>query len=282
MPFRISAVQLQSALYDLNGNLSRAAAAIESAADNGSRVVLLPELATSGYGLDANGLARASDPVDGVVLRAWSALAKRLDIFIAGGFCEREGDRLYNSVLLVGPDGLAGHYRKLHLFDREKTVFTPGDKGLRVWRLPFAQVGLCVCYDLRFVEVVRALALQGADLILVPTAWVGGFDRVDVDASGFIGQVSGVLVQANLNQVFLACASQAGTVGGTRFLGSSLIVDPYGRLMAGPLGQTAEAIASSEIDTDDARAARARSDLIRPREDRRTDLYGVVVGGATY
>jgi N-carbamoylputrescine amidase len=282
MSIKLTVVQLQSKAYDPQHNRSRTLSAIEHAAAARAQLVILPELVSSGYGFDPDGLRQAAEPVEGPTFKTWFSAAKRLDLFIVGGICEIAGDRLYNSALLVGPDGIIGHYRKLHLFDQEKRIFTPGDRGLPVFDLPFAKIGICVCYDLRFVEVARALALQGADLIAVPTAWTGGFDRNPFDAMGFITQVRGVMVQANLNQIFLACASQPGIGNGLRFLGSSLITDPYGEPLAGPLGPDDEDTLTAEVDFSLAQAARVRSELIRPRSDRRTDIYGVTVGGQSY
>ncbi|WAC25604.1 nitrilase-related carbon-nitrogen hydrolase [Ancylobacter sp. SL191] len=275
----VAAIQVTVPLYEPETSRRRIARAIDAAAREGARLIVVPELAISGYGLQADGLAASAEPLIGPTFESWAALAAAHGGYIAGGFCEREGDRLYNSAMLVGPQGLIGHYRKLHLFDAEKHIFTPGDKGLPVHELPFGRIGLCVCYDLRFVEVVRALALQGADLIAVPTAWVGGFDSIPRDSGGLITQARGAAVQANLSQVFLACASQAGTAGVSRFLGSSLLVDPFGTVLAGPLGADEEATLRAEIDLADAGRARVRSALIRPREDRRTDVYGLAVGG---
>jgi predicted amidohydrolase len=184
--------------------------------------------------------------------------------------------------MLVGPDGLAGHYQKLHLFDSEKLIFAPGERGLSVYQTPIGRIGICVCYDLRFVEVARVLALAGADLIAVPTAWVRGFDPKPRDAMGYIGQARGAILQANLNQVYIACASQCGRVGTTEFLGSSLIADPYGTVLEGPMGDDEERIAVAEFDTAVAEASRVRSPLVRPREDRRTDVYAVASGGKQY
>lgn len=272
-------IQLTSVLYDSKANRQRSLEVIGEAADAGARLIVLPELMISGYGLDADGLRSASEPVDGPTLEAWCALARHHDIWIAGGICERDGDRLHNSAILVGPDGLAGHYRKLHLFSREKTVFAPGDLGLPVIDTAVGRIGLCVCYDLRFVEVMRALALQGAGIIAVPTAWVGGFDRNPRDEMGFIGQARGAMVQANLNQVFVACASQGGEAGGIRFLGSSLIIDPYGQVLAGPMGEAETGMLVEELDLEELTRAQERTELVHPRADRRTDVYDVTVAG---
>lgn len=277
---RIAAIQMQSLAYAAEVNRATTLAHLEAAAATGARLAILPELAVSGYGIDREGLKANAEPADGPTLAAWTAVARKHGMIIVGGFCEREGDALYNAAMMVDANGLVGHYRKLHLFDGEKTVFTPGDKGLPVYETALGVIGLCVCYDLRFVEVVRALALQGADMIAVPTAWVGGFDKVPRDAMGYIGQVRGAAVQANLSQVFIACASQAGARPDMRFLGSSVIVDPYGDALAGPLDDESETVLSAEIDLETAVRARIRSDRVRPREDRRTDVYGLMVNNA--
>ena len=122
-------------------------------------------------------------------------------------------------------------------------------------------------------------SLQGAELILVPTAWLTGFDQVKWRDNGLAPQAEGAVLQANLNQTFVACASQAGTRGDLEFLGSSVLVDPTGGLVLGPLSGTADDLAIATIDMEDAERAQHRSELITPRADRRTDVYGVAVGG---
>ena len=282
MTVRVALVQTCAAPYRPDQNRARSVALVEAAAADGAELVVLPELMVSGYGVDRAGLEASAEELRGPTLDAWHDAAARLGVHIVGGFCEQAEGGLFNAAMMVGPGGLVGHYRKLHLFDAEKTIFSPGDLGLPVYDLPFGKLGICVCYDLRFVEVVRALALRGADLIAVPTAWVGGFDANPFDAMGYIGQVRGAIVQANLSQVFICCASQSGAVEGARFLGSSLIVDPYGTVLAGPLGQDAEEIAFADLRIAASREARVRSPLVRPREDRRTDVYRIEIEGAAY
>jgi len=279
---RVAAIQVTSELYNSTANRAATNQAIQEAADAGANLVVLPELAISGYGIDRDGLLQACEPIDGPTVSQWSKIARARDIWVVGGLCESDGAELYNSAVLVGPSGLAGHYRKLHPFDAEKDVFSPGNKGLSVAETPIGRIGICVCYDLRFVEVARALALQGADIIAVPTAWVGGFDPNPRDAMGFIGQARGAMVQANLNQVYMACASQGGQAGATRFLDSSMIIDPFGDVLAGPMPEDASGMAISDVSFDKLSAARVRSARIRPRSDRRTDVYEIRVGGVSY
>jgi predicted amidohydrolase len=142
----------------------------------------------------------------------------------------------------------------------------------------YGTFGICICYDLRFVEVLRILALQGAELVLVPSAWVSGFDRGAAAAASLLdlpGQVTGLLVQANLNQVFTVAASFAGPGPGVEFLGCSVAAGPYGDALAGPLPADTERVAFAHVDLDEVAEAGRRTPLVTPREDRRRDLYSV-------
>lgn len=282
MALNVAAIQCLSRGESASENRAQSIVEIELAASRGANVVVLPELFIPGYVLDAARLERAAEPLNGPTLEAWLAAANKLNIYIAGGFCERSNGRLYNSAMLVGPSGVLLHYRKLHLFDLEKELFAPGDLGLQVVETPIGKLGLCVCYDLRFVEVMRSLALQSADLVLVPTAWVQGFDKVVTNGDGLVGQALGAAVQANLNQVFVACASQMGTAGGVEFLGCSVIVDPYGRVIAGPASRDRADVLLAAINIGDAKSAQERTERIKPRADRRTDVYQLKVNGRLF
>lgn len=272
---KVAAVQFCAEPFRPFENQRRLSVRIEEAGDRGAELVVLPELAVSGYVLEKAKLDEVAEELNGPTLQSWTALASQRNVLIAGGFCEVSEGKLFNSAMLVGPQGLILHYRKLHLFDQERNIFAPGDLGLPVADTPLGRIGLCVCYDLRFVEVVRLLALQGAILTAVPTAWVGGFDQTPCDAEGFITQARGAVVQANLNQTYIACASQSGSVANQTFLGNSLVVDPYGKVLAGPLNAVAERTLVADFDARVALAAQHRSELVNPRTDRRTDVYGV-------
>jgi N-carbamoylputrescine amidase len=139
---------------------------------------------------------------------------------------------------------------------------------------PWQRRAAHVCYDLRFVEVVRLLALRGAQLICVPTAWVPGFDSERRGVDGMCPQAHGAVLQANLNQVLIACASQCGHAGTLDFLGSSVLADPYGKRALGPLRHEHE-LAVADIELEETVRAQVRAPLVSPRADRRTDVYGL-------
>jgi N-carbamoylputrescine amidase len=256
-------------------NLDQGLAMAAEGFAGGADIVVLPELAVPGYTVDPVVLAESAQTLNGPAVKAWQRAAAVGGGYVIGGLCERDGERLFDSAVMVSADGVLARYRKAHLFAGEKNVFAPGDTGFPVVSTPYGWFGLCICYDLRFVEVLRILALQGAELVLVPSAWVSGFDRGTPAAAAMPGQVAGLLVQANLNQVFAVAASFAGPGPGAPFLGCSVAASPYGDAMAGPLPADAEQVAFAHIDLDWVAEAGRRTPLVTPRKDRRRDLYSV-------
>ena len=273
----VAAVQMEARSLDVTTNATRACTAVADAASRGATLVVLPELISTGYVLEREGIARVAETAagDGPTLTAWRSAAREHATAVIGGYAERDGDTLYNAVAVIDRHGdLVGGYRKLHLFGKEPEVFAPGNLGLPTFTLDGVNVGVLVCYDLRFPEAMRLQALAGAHVIAVPTAWVRGFDATG-EESGRVEQVEGVLTQANLNQVYVACADQVGAAGDFRFLGCSVVASPYGRAIAGPLSGDGEAIAVAELDTDETARAQVRGDGVSPRSDRRTDVYSL-------
>lgn len=275
----VGLAQIAAEPYAVAENRQRTLEVAGQLFDRGAQIVVLPELVVPGYVADRERLLPVAEPIDGPTVSEWVELAAARDGYICGGFCERVGDDLFNSAVVVGEGGVLLHYRKLHLFRTEKLALTPGDLGLPVAELPFGTVGMCVCYDLRFVETVRVLALEGAELICVPTAWVAGFDSIQWDDRGLAPQAEGAILQANLDQAFIACASQVGSSEDFEFLGSSILAGPTGGIVAGPLPGREEQLSVSEIDLDDVERAQKRDELITPRADRRRDVYSISAGG---
>ena len=172
---------------DPGRNLDRGLDMAAEGFSGGTNVVLLPELAVPGYTADPGVLAESAQTLNGPAVKAWQRAAAAGGGYIVGGLCERDGSQLYDSAVMVSGDGLLTCYRKAHLFDGEKNIFAPGDVGFPVVSTGYGTFGICICYDLRFVEVLRILALQGAELVLVPSAWVSGFDRGAAAAASLLG-----------------------------------------------------------------------------------------------
>lgn len=277
---RIGLAQLALPPLDVEANVVRTVAAVEEAAAAGASLVVLPELASTGYVLDHAMLLPVAEEIDrtGPALSAWSACAERLGVTVVGGFAERVGQQLYNAAVVFGPDGmLTGHYRKLHLFAGETEVFAPGDLGLPIVDVGDLRLGLLICYDLRFPEALRILAVEGVDVVTVPTAWVGGFDRDRVPMAD-IGQVRTARVLANLNATPLACASQVGRTGPFEFLGSSVLIDAFGGDVQPPAERDAERVVVVDLDRGQLQLARDRGDGMSPLGQRRTDVYDLRLG----
>ena len=246
----------------------------------GADIVVLPELTISGYVTEPRAANAAAEQFDGPSVDLFTRITSSCGGLVAFGFCERDGQDLFNTVVVVGADGPIMRYRKIHLFDCEPDAFTPGNLGLPVAGTPFGNIGVCICYDLRFVEVLRILSLQGADIVLAPAAWVAGFDR-PMQNSSATRHVDSVLAQANLDQVAVVAVSQvAGSAPGSpATLGGSIACDAYGELVAGPLSREAPASAVVSFDVAAIRAAQVRGSTIRPRADRRVDVYSVAYDG---
>jgi 5-aminopentanamidase len=266
---RVAVCQLAPVIGDLDGNRARALAAIDAAASDGAQVVVLPELAASGYVFRDAAEARAlAEPPDGTTVSGWAERAAAQGLVVVGGFAEDGGAALFNSAVLVDPTGLRAVYRKVHLWDRESLVFTPGDDPPAVVDTPHGRIGAIVCYDLAFPEWVRAAALAGAELLCVPTNW----PREPRPEGERPMEVMRAMVAASTNRMFVAACDRCGEERGVEWVGGSVIADDRGWLLAGPPERAEPALLVADADL-----ARAREKALSPRNDaladRRPELY---------
>jgi len=262
--------QLAPVIGDLDGNRARALAALDAAAAAGARVVVLPELAASGYVFRDAAEARAlAEPPNGPTVAGWAERAAAHDLVVVGGFAEDGGDgRLYNSAAVVDGSGVRAVYRKVHLWDRESLVFTPGDRPPAVVDTPHGRIGAMVCYDLEFPEWVRIAAAAGAELLCVPTNW----PREPRPAGERPMEVLRTMVAASTNRMAIAVCDRCGDERGVTWVSGSAIAAPDGWLLAGPPNQPAPTLLTADVDL-----AAARDKAIGPRNDaladRRPTLY---------
>lgn len=270
---RVAVIQTEGPWTDPDAARARTVRLLEEAARAGADLAVLPELCTISYdfGPREDVLERA-EPLDGPSVAAWTAVARRWGMFVVAGFPERAGGRLYNAAAVVGPDGLVGVYRKVHLFGREREVFDPGPEGFPVWRLPVGRIGVLLCYDLRFAEAVRILLLRGAELLCVPTTWTDLGKPQPWDERGWCGANYMAAGYAYANRMWVACADRAGPDGRIRTLGCSAIFAPSGYAAAGPAAPEGEAILLADCDLSAVEGMRRTegTDLVA---DRRPDLY---------
>ncbi|MFI2211226.1 nitrilase-related carbon-nitrogen hydrolase [Streptomyces sp. NPDC020141] len=272
----VACCQLSPKVGHVEENRERARAAIRAAAARGARIVVLPELANSGYVFEsAAELRAAAEPLDGTTIREWEALAAELRLVVVGGFAELAPDgRVHNSAVLVDETGLRGSYRKAHLWNGEKTWgFTPGDRPPPVLDTPYGRIGMMVCYDVEFPEWVRLAALAGADLLCAPVNWPL-YPRPDGERPGEIVRVQ---ADAAVNRMYVAVADRTGVERGQDWLGGTVIVDADGYpVTALHLGE--ETIVTATIDLAEARS-KAISELNDVHADRRPELYGPGAAG---
>lgn len=258
-------------------NLRRSIEMIEEAAGNGAGLVVLPELCNSGYVFETReeAFALSEEVPGGPTMQAWIQVASRHNLHIVAGINERDGDALYNSSAVIGPHGHVGTFRKVHLWNEENLFFEPGNLGFPVFKTPIGRIGTFICYDCWFPESYRLCALQGADIVCIPTNWVPipGQDK-DREAMANILVMAG----AHSNSVFIAAADRVGTERAQPFVGQSLIVSYTGWPMAGPASADREEIIYAEANLADARRKRNWNEYNQVLRDRRSDVYDEMLG----
>jgi predicted amidohydrolase len=273
-PVRIAAVQYEPRVGAIAENRDLAVRQATAAAEQGADLIVLPELASSGYVFDNEQEAQSSaeESQSGPLVAALQTVAAAQSTHIVAGLNERDGDRRHNSAVLIGPHGPLATYRKLHLYHNEKSWFEPGDE-LPVVDLPFGRVGMIICFDLWFPEPARQLALAGAEIIAVPTNWVASFKATVWDERGYCQGDYVAMATAAQNGVVMACADRVGEERGTTFIGASIIVGADGWPVAGPAGKDREEMLLADVDLDDVERARRRTPRNHLLADRRPDGY---------
>lgn len=268
-PVTVHCLQMAPDIDDPAGNLERITTAIRASVAAGADIVVTPELATSGYVFEDRREARArAIRCDDPVIGDWAASVGSGVAVV--GFCELGTDgSLYNSAAVVTGSGLVAVHRKTHLWDREGDVFAPGDEPPLLVDLPLGRLGVLVCYELEFPELVRSLAMAGADLVVVPTNW----PLLARPAGERPPEVVIAQAGARTNRVAIACADRTGTERGQEWTEGTVIIDPDGWVVATP----ADGVARASLDL-----GAARDKQLGPRNDvladRRPGLYdrGVV------
>jgi len=231
----------------------------------GTDILVLPELCNSGYNFTSYEQAwDTSESIEGSTFISFlESKCRSLNMHIVSGLNERDGEALYNSSVLIGPDGYIGTYRKLHLFLNERDFFQPGNAGLPVFDIGPCTLGMLVCFDWIFPEVWRILALKGADIICHPSNLV---------LPGFAQRA--IPIHAIFNRVYVVTANRIGTEEELTFTGVSTIADPRGAILA-QASRAKEELAVREIDI-----ALARDKMMTPRnhvlDDRRPEEYALL------
>lgn len=271
--YKIAGVQMDVRLADVDSNVSRICEKLRETTASGATLTVFPECAVSGYCFSSLEEARPfAQPVPGPATQKIGDVCRELNTYCVFGMLELDGEKIFNAAVLVGPEGVIGRYRKVHLPFLGIDMFTTfGDQPFAVQAAGPINIGMNICYDAAFPELARCLAMLGADLIVLPTNWPPGSENT---ATYVINS------RAIENAVYYIAVNRVGTERGFTFIGRSKIVDPSGRILAE--SQTlGEEILYAEIDPAIAR----NKHIIRvPHKheidrlaDRRPEMYGPVV-----
>src|ERR1051326_2010957 len=270
----IACAQIDCRLGDPKTNREKIVATIHAAAERDAELVIFPECSLTGYAF--NSLDEAiplAEKVDGPSAEIIAEACRETKTYGIVGFIEADGGKFYNAAMLVGPDGVAGSYRKVHLpyigIDR---FLTPGDRPSQVFALPFGKVGVNICYDISFPEPARVLKLMGAELIALITNWpTAAWRSPEYVASA----------RALENHVFYAATDRVGTERGWKFIGRSKVVDCSGDSLGEASGEDEELLVVA-IDFQEANNNRIvnvpGSYEVDRINDRRPDLYSRISG----
>lgn len=268
---RVAACQLQIDV-ERPVPLDEIRTAVDAAAGSGCRLVVLPELALSGYVFrSGEELAEHAEPRDGRTTDLVARLSAERECVIVAGFPEAEGDLVHNSAVIADQGDVLGVYRKAHLWDQEKRYFTPGEEPPLVVDTSIGRVGVMICYDAEFPEWVRMASQAGADILAVPVNWPllprpTGQDPVEV---------AKIRAAAAAYRVPIVVADRCGEERGVDWIGGSLVAGAGGYLLGGPATSTGTAEPATVIADVDLAEGRDKSltPLAHAWRDRRPHLY---------
>ena len=261
--------------YDPTRNVEKTLDAMREAARRGAQLVVLPEMCLSPYQLEGEPLERwAQEIPGGISVQRWLRESKVLGIYVVAGLLERAGGDYYNTAAVLGPQGFLSCYRKAHLFGWERHRLAAGNRGFLSLEIQGTRLGVLICYDLRFMEAVRLLALEKVQLLCVPTAWTDIGKPQPLDRYGLCAAAHMSLGYAYANRLFVLCANRVGREKGVGYLGNSLVAGPTGETFAGPAGPEETTILIADVDpkqADDQHVGKENDVLA----DRRVDLYNI-------
>ena len=265
----VAACQVKIDIDEPDATWQAVTKAVNEAAKSSADIVVLPELAWTGYvfGSIAEAADRAED-ANGPKAGRLRELSAELGIVLIFGFVERNpsGPRPYNSAVLIDRGEVLAVYRKTHLWDREKLIFEAGSEPAPVITTSAGSIALMICYDLEFPEMVRDVALRGAQLIAVPSNWPAG----PKPPSERPVEVAKAQAGAAVNRVFIAVADRCGVERGVDWFGGSVICDVTGYPLAGPAdGQPTTLLATVNLAQADDKRVGPHNDALL---DRRLDL----------
>lgn len=254
---KVASIQLSVVENNKDATLEKASIAIKHCSD--ADLIILPEIWNIGF-MSFDRYVREAEDINGPTMTLLKTLAQQTGAFLhTGSFVEKENDTYFNTSFLLSPEGvILGRYRKIHLFgydSKEAQILTAG-KDPVVVKTPLGNIGMATCFDLRFPELFRTMVDAGAQIFLVSSAWP--YPRLEP-------WIMFNRVRALENQCFLISANAAGMNNGTQFVGHSMVVDPWGTVVAGAGDE--ETIVRTEIDPQKVQQARDAFPALASRKD---------------
>ena len=237
MKYKGAAIQYECGFMEKEENLSQLADLVRQAAGQGAKLIVLPEMCATGYYFDSmEQAAEMAEPVPGGrTVGLLEDLARELDCYLVAGLPESEGERLYNTAVLVGPTGLIGRHRKMHHYTPDSTWAKTGDEPVAVFDTPIGKIGIQICMDLSYPEGPRLSRLLGAQVLCAPMNW----SEASIPSAIW-------MTRAKENGMYVIASNRHGQEKGFSFCGGSGIIDPDGRVLA--CHPNGNGIAAAEID----------------------------------
>ncbi len=269
---KIAAVQMNPKITKNGENLEKVLLETKTAAQNGADLIVFPECALTGYVFSSREEAMPfTESIPGASTDRLAACCKELGIYVIVGLLEKDADKCYNAAVLVGPGGLVGKYRKNHLpFLGIDRFIDAGDGPFQVYKTPIGNIGIHICYDCNFPESARIMALLGADIIVLPTNWPEGREKV----ANYV-----INTRAYENRVHFAAVDRVGNERGARFIGRSKIISASGDTLV-EASSDDEEIIYAEVSLEEARqkhvVIKANEFEFNFMRHRRPELYGEI------
>jgi len=269
---KMAAAQTDPKLMQNRDNMAGMLRMVKSAAGKGANLVVFPECHLTGYVFKSRQEALPyAETIPGPSTEELTPLCKQRNVYVVYGLLEKDGAKLFNAAAFVGPKGLIGSYRKIHLpFLGIDRFVDKGDRPFQVWATPIGKVGIHICYDILFPESARIMTLLGADIVVLST----NFPEGRADALNCVARARTIE-----NKVHVVLADRVGTERGFTFAGMSNVVNATGNVLS-LASPDKEEIVYGEVDLE---AARQKHRAFIPGEweidnikDRRPELYGII------
>jgi len=269
---RVAGIQSNPKILEKEKNLEKCLESIKVASGEGAELLVFPECSLTGYCFSSLKEAlKVAEPIPGPSTKAVASLCRELGVYTVIGLIERDDDKCFNSIALLGPEGFVGKYRKLHLpylgLDR---FASHGDLPLKIFDTEVGKIGMNICFDSRLPETARVLALLGAEIIVLPTNWPEGAEMVPKYV---------VNTRACENRVHYVAVDRVGLERGFKFIGQSKIIDCSGTTLA-EASASKEEIIYAKLSLEE---SRKKNVVIKKNEfelplfkERRPELYGLI------